>query len=145
SALVPYTTLCRSSDWWGYALSNLTRQRFDAILQARVRREQLSEAALAVTRDTERHQLRRHVGFLVHGLQAAQCVDHLLTSSQLCTTGIGAEFTLAREPHDDDGSENTQQDFQHDVNHERADTRAIFIFERDVVDKTAGCARDENH
>ena len=67
--------------------------------------------------------------------QAFQRADHRVAARQLRAAGVGAEFALAREPHDDHARENAEHELRDDHGDEERRTVAALGLEHDAVDR----------
>jgi hypothetical protein len=116
---------------------------FSAFMQRRVGHEQALDAAAITTADAEgRHFFRQGCGML--RVQPFQRGDHVLSPGEGGAALVGAEFALAREPHDDDRGENAEHQFGDDHGDEEGRPLAALGLEHDAIHQVADDARQEH-
>ena len=76
--------------------------------------------------------------------QVFQRGNHVAGPGQLRCCGIGAEFALAREPHDDNAGQNAQDDLGKDGRDDEAETGTILVLEDHPVDKASDDPGEEH-
>src|SRR5882724_7650025 len=101
-----------------------------------------SEPAFAVC-NTERRELLGQ-RFVV-GLERLQRGDHVVSTSELCTTAIRTEFAPAGEPEDDEARENAEHDLRDDDRYEVGRPTSVLGAEYGPVNDVADDARQEDH
>src|SRR3989338_194267 len=121
-------------------------QGFDADFQWRGGHQQASPAAFEATVDAERGQAVRHGDrhFLLSA-QTLQSGDHGTCAGQACTSFVGLELALTREPHNDDAGQDAQNKLGEDGGNEVTDAWAVFVLQHDLINKVAEDPCEEHH
>ena len=71
--------------------------------------------------------------------------NHVLSARKPRAAAVGAEFALAREPHDDHRREEGQHQLGNDGRDPERWTMSTFVAENDLVDDAADQARGDEH
>src|SRR5438552_11340201 len=82
---------------------------------------------------------------LMRCLQLFQRSDHVGSSRELRAPAVRAEFSLAREPKDDEAGEDAEHDLRHDNRYEKRRAAAVIRTEESTIDEVSNDARQEDH